>query len=92
MEVFRYFENFAGADQKANGHRVWMSIWSTGYVFWLHLFVKMRTILSLFVLSLLHTSLGYIITVDSHSEECFFDPATSGSKLGEKLEIFHFRM
>lgn len=27
---------------------------------------------------------AYIITVDSHAEECFFDSAPAGSKLGKK--------
>lgn len=28
-------------------------------------------------------SYAYFITVDAHSEECFFDRAESGTKLGE---------
>lgn len=44
----------------------------------------MRNILYLLLLSLISNSFAYIITVDSHAEECFFDHAVAGSKLGEK--------
>jgi p24 family protein beta-1 len=43
----------------------------------------MRGILLIFLLSLINLNLAYIITVDSHAEECFFDHAQAGSKLGE---------
>ncbi|XP_055621733.1 transmembrane emp24 domain-containing protein 2 [Toxorhynchites rutilus septentrionalis] len=33
-----------------------------------------------------HLSSGYFVTVDAHSEECFFDRAESGSKLGLMFE------
>lgn len=51
--------------------------------------LKMQFLLGVFILSLFHTGFAYIITVDSHSEECFFDPASAGSKLGETLKFFH---
>lgn len=47
----------------------------------------MRSILCLFLLTLLSNTLAYIVTVDSHAEECFFDHATAGSKLGKKVKI-----
>lgn len=34
-------------------------------------------------LSIISSSFAYIITVDSHAEECFFDSAQAGSKLGK---------
>jgi hypothetical protein len=41
----------------------------------------------LVLLASLSSSFAYIITVDSHAEECFFDAAQGGSKLGENLVI-----
>lgn len=35
-----------------------------------------------FLIQLLSNGFAYIITVDSHSEECFFDKAEAGAKLG----------
>lgn len=46
----------------------------------------MNTILLLFVLALIKINDAYIITVDSHAEECFFDPAPAGSKLGNHFD------
>lgn len=43
----------------------------------------MKEFLLLLVLSLATLNTAYIITVDSHAEECFFDSAQAGSKLGE---------
>lgn len=40
----------------------------------------------LLLLASVSSSFAYIITVDSHAEECFFDSAQAGSKLG-KLKI-----
>lgn len=45
----------------------------------------MNLILSLFVIALIKLNDAYIITVDSHAEECFFDSAPAGSKLGKYL-------
>lgn len=42
----------------------------------------MRAFLLVCLLSLVHVNVAYIITVDSHAEECFFDSAQAGSKLG----------
>jgi len=44
-----------------------------------------KNILYLILLSLFSSSFAYIITVDSHAEECFFDSAQAGSKLGKKI-------
>lgn len=46
-----------------------------------------KNIQYLILLALLSCSYAYIITVDSHAEECFFDSAQAGSKLGEKKFI-----
>lgn len=43
----------------------------------------MRFIIFVFVLYLSSRGSAYIITVDSHAEECFFDSAKAGSKLGK---------
>lgn len=43
-------------------------------------------ILTVVWLSCMHLSHGYFITVDAHSEECFFDRAESGTKLGLMFE------
>lgn len=43
-----------------------------------------KNIQYLILLALLSSSYAYIITVDSHAEECFFDSAQAGSKLGKK--------
>jgi hypothetical protein len=43
----------------------------------------MRAFLIVCLLSLVKLNLAYIITVDSHAEECFFDSAGAGAKLGE---------
>lgn len=40
----------------------------------------------LLLLSCLPSSYSYFITVDAHSEECFFDRAESGTKLGLMFE------
>ena len=32
-------------------------------------------------------ALGYFVTVDAHSEECFFDKVSSGTKLGLTFEV-----
>lgn len=40
----------------------------------------------LLVINYLHCSHGYFITVDAHAEECFFDRAESGTKLGLMFE------
>lgn len=39
-------------------------------------------ILLVVCLNCVQQSHGYFITVDAHSEECFFDRAESGTKLG----------
>lgn len=44
----------------------------------------MKSLLYLLLLSIISNSFAYIITVDSHAEECFFDSAQAGSKLGKK--------
>lgn len=52
---------------------------------------KMKSLVCLFVFSLISSSLAYIITVDSHSEECFFDNAQAGVKLGKLIKLyFHY--
>lgn len=43
----------------------------------------MKEFLLLLVLSLATLNTAYIITVDSHAEECFFDSAQAGAKLGK---------
>jgi len=43
-------------------------------------------LLCYFLLCLIKLNVAYIITVDSHAEECFFDPAQAGSKLGLMFE------
>jgi hypothetical protein len=48
----------------------------------------MRAFLIVCILSLVKLNLAYIITVDSHAEECFFDSAGAGAKLGEFLVVF----
>lgn len=48
----------------------------------------MKSLVCLFVFSLISSSLAYIITVDSHSEECFFDNAQAGVKLGKLIMLF----
>ena len=48
----------------------------------------MKSLVCLFVFSLISSSLAYIITVDSHSEECFFDNAQAGVKLGTLIMLF----
>lgn len=40
----------------------------------------------LLLISCAQLSYGYFITVDAHSEECFFDKAESGTKLGLMFE------
>jgi len=42
---------------------------------------------SLLLISCLHHALCYFITVDAHSEECFFDKVSSGTKLGLTFEV-----
>ena len=32
-------------------------------------------------------ALSYFVTVDAHSEECFFDKVSSGTKLGLTFEV-----
>lgn len=49
----------------------------------------MKSFVCLLLLSLTAENIAYIITVDSHAEECFFDHASAGSKLG-KIESFFF--
>lgn len=49
----------------------------------------MKSILCLLLLSLIAESIAYIITVDSHAEECFFDHASAGSKLGKIKSFSH---
>ena len=46
-----------------------------------------KNVVYLILLSLFSNSLAYIITVDSHAEECFFDSAQAGSKLGKNNNI-----
>lgn len=41
----------------------------------------------LLIVSLTQSSYGYFITVDAHAEECFFDRAEIGTKLGLTFEI-----
>lgn len=43
----------------------------------------MRSLLYLFLLSIIKANFAYIITVDSHAEECFFDTAQAASKMGK---------
>lgn len=43
----------------------------------------MRAFLLILLLSLVNINFAYIITVDSHAEECFFDSAQAGTKLGK---------
>lgn len=35
------------------------------------------------LLGLINYTKGYFVTVDAHSEECFFDKADSGTKMGK---------
>lgn len=48
-----------------------------------------RTAWSALVLLLFATNraYGYFVTVDAHSEECFFDKVSSGTKLGLTFEV-----
>lgn len=39
------------------------------------------------VLSLIHQSSQFFITIDAHAEECFFDRAQAGTKLGLMFEV-----
>lgn len=39
------------------------------------------------LLGLINYTRGYFVTVDAHSEECFFDKAESGTKMG-KIRLF----
>ena len=41
----------------------------------------------LILLCIAHHALGYFVTVDAHSEECFFDKVSSGTKLGLTFEV-----
>ena len=41
----------------------------------------------LLLLCTTHHALGYFVTVDAHSEECFFDKVSSGTKLGLTFEV-----
>ena len=34
-----------------------------------------------------HCAWSYFVTVDAHSEECFFDKVSSGTKLGLTFEV-----
>ncbi|UJR27022.1 hypothetical protein I4U23_008327 [Adineta vaga] len=43
--------------------------------------------LSLIILSLLKSTLGYYTVVDAHAEECFFEKLTSGTKLLFTFEV-----
>jgi hypothetical protein len=43
----------------------------------------MKILSLILIISLISNGFAYIITVDSHSEECFFDKAEAGAKLGE---------
>lgn len=43
----------------------------------------MKSFFYLLVLSFVNLNIAYIITVDSHAEECFFDNAPAGTKLGK---------
>ncbi|XP_055596540.1 transmembrane emp24 domain-containing protein 2 [Uranotaenia lowii] len=48
---------------------------------------KLHILSTVFLFSvILKCSYGYFITVDAHSEECFFDRAESGTKLGLMFE------
>lgn len=40
------------------------------------------TYILLLVCSLIAPSVSYVITVDAHAEECFFDKVESGTKMG----------
>lgn len=40
------------------------------------------------LLGLINYTKGYFVTVDAHSEECFFDKAESGTKMGKNSPIF----
>lgn len=44
----------------------------------------MNFLIYLLVIVLFRGSFAYIITVDSHAEECFFDSVHSGSKMGKR--------
>lgn len=35
------------------------------------------------ILTLVHNIRAYFVTVDAHSEECFYDHAEAGTKMGE---------
>lgn len=39
-------------------------------------------LLATVLLGLINYTKGYFVTVDAHSEECFFDKAESGTKMG----------
>ena len=41
----------------------------------------------LLLLCTTHHALAYFVTVDAHSEECFFDKVSSGTKLGLTFEV-----
>lgn len=41
----------------------------------------------LLLLCVTHHALAYFVTVDAHSEECFFDKVSSGTKLGLTFEV-----
>jgi len=43
--------------------------------------------ISVALLSIVSGCHAYFITVDAHAEECFFDKATAGTKLGLMFEV-----
>ena len=49
----------------------------------------MKFIFSALLLAILAVSKSfqYFITIDAHSEECYFDKATAGTKLGLMFEV-----
>lgn len=48
--------------------------------------VKLLAIAALVIITVKFTD-SYFVTVDAHSEECFFDHVTSGTKLGLMFEV-----
>lgn len=47
----------------------------------------MKALIIVGLLSLLHGSRAFFVTVDAHAEECFFDRVKSGTKMGLMFEV-----
>jgi len=45
------------------------------------------SLILVWILSFVHKSTSYFVTVDAHAEECFFDKVKQGTKMGLMFEV-----